>query len=282
MLMLDGIAIDAAGRTDIGKVRTVNEDQFLIAALHKVIDIHDTSLPERFRRQIHSGARAVVLLVADGVGGAPAGERASSITLDAIMQYVTHSMRCFYALDQQAAPDLIRELAGSVRQSHEAVLAEAAAAPEHAGMATTLTMAHVLWPRAYIVHIGDSRCYRLRGAQLELVTRDQTLSQALVETGEMSEEQAQRSPFASVLTQAVGGPQDIEPAISQIDLEPGDTLMLCTDGLTKHVARAEMATLLGGAASAAEAARALIDAALAGGGTDNVTAVVARLTRPAA
>jgi serine/threonine protein phosphatase PrpC len=282
MLMLDGIVIDAAGRTDIGKVRTVNEDQFLIAALHKVIDIHGTSLPERYRTQIHSGARAVLLLVADGVGGTPAGERASSITLDAIMNYVTHSMRCFYALDQQAAPDLLHELAGSVLQSHEAVLAQAVESPEDAGMATTLTMAHVLWPRAYVVHIGDSRCYQLRGDQLELVTRDQTLSQVLVESGEISEEQAQRSPFANVLVQAIGGPQVVEPAISQVNLEPGDTLLLCTDGLTKHVTRAEMATLLAGAASAADAARALIDAALAGGGSDNVTVVVARLTRPAA
>lgn len=282
MLMLDGIAIDVAGRTDIGKARKVNEDQFLIAALHKVIDIHGTSLPERYQTRIHSGARAVVLLVADGVGGAPAGERASSITLDAIMNYVTHSMRCFYALDEQAAPDLLHELAGSVRRSHEAVLAHAAESPDDAGLATTLTMAHILWPRAYVVHIGDSRCYRLRADELALVTRDQTLSQALVESGEISEEQAQRSPFAHVLMQAIGGPQDIEPAISQIDLEPGDTLLLCTDGLTKHVARPDMATLLSGAANAADAARALIDAALAGGGSDNVTAVVARFTRPAA
>jgi serine/threonine protein phosphatase PrpC len=282
MLMLDGIAVDVAGRTDVGKVRTVNEDQFLIAALHKVIDIHGSSLPERYQTQIHSGARAVLLLVADGVGGTPAGERASSITLDAIMNYVTHSMRCFYALDQQAAPDLLHELAGSVLQSHEAVLAQAAESPEDAGMATTLTMAHILWPRAYIVHIGDSRCYRLRGRDLELITRDQTLSQALVESGEISEEQAQRSPFAHVLTQAVGGPQSIEPAISQVDLALGDTLLLCTDGLTKHLSRAEIATLVSGAASAADAARALIDAALAGGGTDNVTAVLARFTRPPA
>jgi protein phosphatase len=191
-------------------------------------------------------------------------------------------MRCFYALDQQAAPDLLHELAGSVRRSHEAVLAHAAESPEDAGLATTLTMAHILWPRAYVVHIGDSRCYRLRGGELALVTRDQTLSQALVESGELSEEQAHRSPFAHVLMQAIGGPQGIEPVISQIDLAPGDTLVLCTDGLTKHVSRPDMTTLVTGAASAADAARALIDAALASGGTDNVTAVVARLTRPAA
>jgi serine/threonine protein phosphatase PrpC len=282
MLMLDGITIDAHGRTDVGKVRTVNEDQFLIAALHKVIEIHGTSIPDRYRTRLHSGARAVLLLVADGVGGTPAGERASSITLDAIMNYVTHSMRCFYALDQQAAPDLLHELANTVQRSHEAVLAQAAETPEHTGMATTLTMAHVLWPRAYVVQIGDSRCYRLRDDDLELVTRDQTLSQVLVESGEISEEQAQRSPFSNVLVQAIGGPEGVEPAISQIDLEPGDTLLLCTDGLTKHVARPEMAALLREADSAEHATRDLIAAALAGGGTDNVTAIVARMTRPAA
>lgn len=279
MLKFEGLAVDVRGRTDVGRVRRVNQDQFLIAALHKVIDIHETSLPPQYRKQFDSGARALLLLVADGVGGGPGGERASSLTLDAIMQYVTTSMRCFYKLDQLASLDLMSELAASVHSSHLAVRTAAEAAPDDSGMATTLTMAHILWPRAYVVHIGDSRCYHLHGGQLELLTRDQTLSQAMVEAGNLTEEQAARSPYAHVLMQAVGGAHDIEPALSQVDLEVGDTLLLCTDGLTKHVAHEEIGRLTRGAPDAAAACEALVGAALAGGGTDNVTALVARFGR---
>jgi serine/threonine protein phosphatase PrpC len=282
MVRLEGLDVDTAGRTHVGRVRRVNQDQFLVAALHKVIDIHDTSLPEQYRHRFESGARALLLLVADGVGGGPSGERASSVTLDAIMRYVTESMRCFYKLDEQASPDLLHELAISVERSHAAVHAQAAERPEDLGMATTLTMAHVLWPTAYVVHIGDSRCYRLRAGVLEQITRDQTLSQALVDAGALSEEQAEQSPLSHVLMQAVGGVTELEPALSRTDLAMGDTLLLCTDGLTKHVQRDEMTRILVRADSAADACDRLIAAALAGGGSDNVTALAARFVPPAA
>jgi len=279
MLRFEGLKVDARGKTDVGRVRRVNQDQFLIAALHKVIDIHETSLPAQYHQQFDSGARALLLLVADGVGGGPGGERASSLTLDAIMQYVTTSMRCFYKLDQVASLDLMSELAASVHSSHLAVRTAAEAEPDDSGMATTLTMAHILWPRAYVVHIGDSRCYHVRGGRLELLTRDQTLSQAMVETGNLTAEQAEQSPYAHVLMQAVGGAHDIEPALSQVDLEIDDALLLCTDGLTKHVAHDEIGRLAHAAPDAGAACDALVAAALDGGGTDNVTALVARFGR---
>jgi protein phosphatase len=141
-------------------------------------------------------------------------------------------------------------------------------------------MTHVLWPRAYIVHIGDSRCYHLRGRTLTQITQDQTLSQALVDAGALTEEQAATSPYASVLTQAVGASDVLEPALSQLELTAGDTLLMCTDGLTKHVAREAIVELLQGHPTAEAASGALVDAALAGGGTDNVTALVARFLAP--
>jgi protein phosphatase len=276
VIHFEGIGVDVRGRTDIGRLRRTNQDQFLVAALHKVIDIHDTSLPESYRARFDSGARALLFLVADGVGGGPGGEVASSLTLDAIMRYVTNSMRCFYKLDQVAGLDLMHELASSVQESHIRVRAESSHDPDMAGMATTVTMAHLLWPRAYIVHIGDSRCYHFRNGVLRQVTQDQTVSQALVDSGAMTAEQAATSPYASMLTQAVGGSDEVEPALSQLDLEAGDALLMCTDGLTKHVPTTAIARILQEHRSAEAASNALVDAALASGGTDNVTALVAR------
>jgi PPM family protein phosphatase len=280
LIHFEGIDVDVRGRTDIGRIRKINQDQFLVAALHKVIDIHDTSLPTAYQERFDSGARALLFLVADGVGGAPGGERASSLTVDSIMRYVTNSMRCFYKLDQLASVDLMGELASSVMESHIAVRAESDDDPDARGMATTITMAHVLWPRAYIVHIGDSRCYHLRGRTLTQATRDQTMSQALVDAGAMTEEQAATSPYSSILTQAVGASDQLEPALSQLDLAAGDTLLMCTDGLTKHVAREAIVELLEKHPTAEAASAALVDAALAGGGTDNVTTLVARFLAP--
>jgi serine/threonine protein phosphatase PrpC len=280
MIRFEDINVDVRGRTDVGKIRRVNQDQYLVAALHKVIDIHDTSLPEAYRERFDSGARALMFLVADGVGGGPSGERASSMTLDAIMRYVTNSMRCFYKLDQLASLDLMGELATSIQESHVAVRAESDVDPASRGMATTITMAHVLWPRAYIVHIGDSRCYHLRGGSLAQITHDQTVSQVLVDAGALTEEQAITSPYSSVLTQAVGASDELEPALSTLELSPGDTLLMCTDGLTKHVSRQAITEILGAHPTAEAASIALIEAALEGGGTDNVTALVARFIGP--
>jgi protein phosphatase len=174
----------------------------------------------------------------------------------------------------------MRELATSVQESHVRLRSESEVDPEATGMATTVTMAHVLWPRAYLVHIGDSRAYHLRGDVLTQITQDQTVSQALVESGAMTEEQAATSPYSNMLTQAVGGSDELEPALSNVDLATGDTLLMCTDGLTKHVTPPEIARLLQQHDDAAAASNALVEAALAGGGTDNVTALVARFLIP--
>ncbi len=277
MLMAAGIQVDAHGQTDIGRERPDNEDQFLVAALRKVVEITHTSLPDPYRTRFDSGARALLLLVADGVGGTARGGEASSITLDTIVHYVTNSMRCFYKLDEQVQQDLLAELARSVQESHAKVREEAARGGDMTKMATTLTMAHVLWPRAYVVQIGDSRCYHLRGAALRKLTRDQTYAQELLERGALSADEAEQSPLSQVLTRAIGGEgSEPLPEIGQVALEPGDALLLCTDGLTKHVPDAAIAKILSSSATATATCEALVGAALEGGGSDNVTVVVCR------
>jgi len=275
--MASGINVDAHGASDVGRVRKVNEDQYLIAALHKVVEVRQTSLPAAACQRFESGARALVLLVADGVGGGSRGDEASSLALDTIVSYVTNSMRCFYKLDDRVQQDLLAELATVVQQSNTMVRAEAARSGEHVRMATTLTMAHVLWPRAYVVQIGDSRCYHLRGTTLVQVTKDQTYAQDLFDRGALSAEEAEVSPLSQVLSRAIGGEAvDLQPEIGQVELEPGDALVLCTDGLTKHVPDVAIPLVVSAAGGAEAASRALVDAALAGGGSDNVTVVVCR------
>lgn len=278
MLMFDDIDVDIEGLTDRGRVRRENQDQFLIAALHKAIEVHGTSIPESYRQRFNSGAKALLLLVADGVGGRIGGDEAASITLDAITDYVTNSMRCFYKLDEQIPQELLRELAATVARSHDSVLQRAEERPEHAGMATTLTMAHVLWPRVYVVQIGDSRCYHVRGSTIAQVTKDQTLVQELVDLGALSPDDARGSPLSNILSQAIGGGEELQPAISKIAMEPGDGLVLCTDGLTGHVSDAQILAHLQAAESSQNACHRLVQAALEGGGRDNVTVIVGRFS----
>jgi PPM family protein phosphatase len=147
--------------------------------------------------------------------------------------------------------------------------------PRPKGPATTLTMATIVWPRAYVVHMGDSRGYYLRNGALRQFTRDQTMGDYLVDIGAVTEQHAQKAGMYDVLSSEVGG--YLVPSVGVVDLAEGDAILLCTDGLTKHVTDDRIAALLA-AGDAESAAQSLIDSALEGGGRDNVTVVVARAT----
>jgi len=137
-------------------------------------------------------------------------------------------------------------------------------------------MAMLVWPRAYVVHVGDSRAFYLRKGRLKQLTRDQTTGEYMMDTGAWTEEQARKAPMGATLASALGG-NDMTPSIGLIDLQPGDTLLLCTDGLNRHVPDERITELLGRGGDAASACRELVEAALAGGGQDNVTVVVGRM-----
>jgi PPM family protein phosphatase len=279
-LAFEGARVDASGATHVGKVRQQNEDQYLIAGLRRVVEIEETSIPMEHRLGFARGASALLLLVADGVGGGKGGEEASSRTLDTIVRYVAGSSLFFSNLSEEDQRALLHDLTLSVQWSHAAVRSEASERASLQGMATTLTMALVLWPRAYVVQIGDSRCYHLRPPALTQVTKDQTIVQELIDQGLLTSSAAQRSPMSHVLSQAVGHKEsEIWPDISSLDLRGGDTLLLCTDGLTKHVPDARIAELMTKAASAKEACAILVGAALEDGGSDNITVVVTRFSQ---
>ena len=277
-LTIDGIQVDAFGCTDVGKVRARNQDHFLIATLRRTLEIESTSIPAEAVQNLGPEARALLLLVADGVGGGAGGEEASTGTLDAIVRYMAGTSRFFDRLDEQGLDDFRTDLTFAVQWSHAALRDRTTdSSPELAGMASTLTMALVIWPRAFVCQVGDSRCYHLRDETLMQVTTDQTMARQLIDDGLMPEEAAHRSPLSHVLSQSIGHSEpDVWPVLTELELQAGDTLLLCTDGLMKHVPDAQIAELLSTATSASEAASALMGAALEAGGRDNVTVMAAR------
>jgi protein phosphatase len=177
--------------------------------------------------------------------------------------------------------EFLDRLEAAVQQAHEGILRELGSGGH--GPATTLTMVMLVTPRAYVVHVGDSRAYYLHAGRLRQITRDQTTGQYMVDLGAWTEAQAARAGAAANLTSSVGG-SELVPSVGLVDLEPGDVLLLCTDGLTKHVPDDRIAAVLGeagsGAGSAEAACRQLVAEALDGGGSDNVTVIVARVGDP--
>lgn len=269
------VSIDACGLTDVGKVRSLNEDQFLIASLRKSVRIRHTSLDDPGLVKRLAGVEAHLFVIADGVGGRPGGELASTSAVTSLLEYVDEAVATYQSFGADQEHDFLARLEGSVERAHQRILDEHGA--EGKGPATTLTMVTLTWPRAYLVHVGDSRAYYLRGGKLKQLTRDQTTGEYMVDVGAWTEEQAARAKVGANLISAVGG-SEMTPTVGLIDLEPGDVLLLCTDGLTKHVADEQIRTVLQGDGSAEAMCRTLVTAALEAGGSDNVTVVVARAT----
>jgi protein phosphatase len=268
------VAVDAFGITDRGLVREGNEDHFLIARVSKAIEIRQTSMPTDRVDQELGGAVGHVLAVADGVGGGPEGELASERTLATVLAYIGKATSCFQGLSTSAEHELLELLEAAVRDTHAGLLAEYGGVTSRLP-ATTLTLVLLVWPRAYHVQVGDSRAYVRRGGRMQRLTRDQTLGDFMVSVGAWTEEQARMASTAETLASAIGG-SELTPVVGLIDLSPGDSLLLCTDGLTKHVSDERIASALSRPESAEVTSRALLSDALAGGGTDNVTIVVVR------
>jgi protein phosphatase len=242
--------------------------------------VHQTSLPEADQASLVSDSRGYIFLVADGVGGRPDGAEASGTALRTIAHYVTNLTDLYRRLDSDKEAAFLAELQQSVVQSHQVLIEEAKRQGGGPGGATTLTMVAVLWPRAYLVQVGDSRCYRLRNGELERVSKDQTVAQALVDSGALSAKEAAISPLRNVLASALGGDEAMPQTVAE-DLAWDDVMLLCTDGLNKHVSDDEIRAELRGITSAEASCRALVGLALERGATDNVTVVIGRL-RPRA
>jgi PPM family protein phosphatase len=263
--------VETAGLSHAGKVRSANEDHFAIMTLAKSVqlrasNLQDMTVLDRLRKpEVH------LLIVADGVGGAVGGKIASGVAVKSVVEYLAEAVGCVQDFDVDREHAFLDHLSRAVERGHERIKEMFQA---HGGPATTLTMVTLVFPRAYVVHVGDSRGYFLRNRKLKQFTRDQTMGDYLVDIGAVTEQHAEKAGLYNVLASAVGG--DLVPTVGVVDLLEGDTLLLCTDGLTKHVSDERVAEILASSPSAEAAAQSLIDAALDGGGTDNVTVVVAK------
>jgi len=269
--------IDVWGLTHPGKVRTINEDHFLLGSLRKHLEIQATSLPEPELLQARNERAAFIAMIADGVGGQLAGEEASRVALEEVTQYVIQSALCFYQADANAA-EFVDVLQEAAVRSHAKVLERARENSDLRGMATTLSVWIGVWPWIYLLQVGDSRYYLYRRGVLTQISRDQTMAQEFIDQGVMSRSVALASPWANVLSSSLGGEQSA-PVVTRLAASWENTHLMCTDGLTKHVSDARIRDRLEGMTSARDACEGLLQDALDGGGTDNITIIVGRAQR---
>ncbi len=255
--------IDVFGLTHPGKVRDENQDHFLISSLHKQIQVHLTSLPTSELLSQHAERLAFLAMVADGVAGAAGGEEASRLAVGAITRYVTQAIHCYYSEDAMDEERFPRALESAALRVHQDIQRNSPTGPLQAYMATTLTLWIGVWPRAYLLQVGDSRCYLLRNGELMQLSRDQTLAQDLVD---------------HVLSSALGGPE-AAPIVTHMQQEWGNVGLLCSDGLTKHVPDSRIRERLLAMTSAKQVCEDLLRDALDAGGTDNITVLVGRTLR---
>lgn len=252
------------GGSDVGRERDENQDTFVIADLAS----GRMSSP-CVRTEVSVCRPGMLAVVCDGMGGPPAGDVAAEVAAATIKAELAGAGP---ALVSAPGPTLKSALEGANR----AILAEANAHPEDKGMGTTCTAAVFGLDHLSLAQVGDSRAYLLRGGRLELLTRDQTMASQLVEAGVLRPDQVEHFPYRHVLVQALGTTGRVQPVITDVPLQEGDRVLLCSDGLHGPVSDDSIASILKTAPDdPAAAAQALIAAALASGGPDNVTVVVA-------
>jgi serine/threonine protein phosphatase PrpC len=270
------VSVAYAGRTHTGKVRSHNEDQFLIARLNKSMQVCASSLADS-GAQLFSDEEGYLLVVADGMGGASGGEHASALAVATVEDFTLNTLKWFLHLGGSDEHALLAELRAGLDRADRAVHDRARVAPRLHGMGTTLTLAFSVGRDLYIVHAGDTRAYLLRGGSLKQLTRDHTLVQMLVSHGALSPEDARTHRRRNVVTNVVGGPSEgVHADVRKVELRDGDALLLCSDGLSSPVGDEAIAEVLSATADPGAACDRLIGLALERGAPDNVTAVVAR------
>ena len=266
--------IDVAGCTHRGRVRGENADHFLVASFHRAMEVHASSIASSAFAPRSTDSRGYVFLVADGVGAFAQAADGSSRAIQLVAQYLLDMTEISLQTEPQREDEIVERIRSAFVLAHEHLLT--LDEPGDIGSAvTTLTMLIAIWPRTFVIHVGDSRAYRLRDGVLQRLTTDQTMAQVMVDAGAMTRDTAESSPLKHVLVSAVGGSQ-LAPEISVLDLERADVFLLCTDGLTKHVVDEEIQEWLVSREPSSTICQSLLDLALERGGVDNVTVVVGK------
>jgi protein phosphatase len=278
-----GLEFEVFGITDRGLERERNEDHFLACCFEGIGCAASSSLGDTSFLRAHEELKGALLMVADGMGGHRGGARASEVSIEAAGEVLLHHAEepgaWYQRLRRRRTSAICSNLNEAVDRARRSVESLAARNPHLKRMGTTLTILRVTDHGACIAHVGDTRCYLLRDGRLEQLTTDHTVAEKMVEEGIIDRDAVHRSPLSNVLWNVVGGGPEHEapPEIRTTRVEPGDVFLLCSDGLTKHVNDESLRDVLASAASAEVACRQLVQQAIRGGGSDNVTVVIARV-----
>lgn len=263
-----GVTVHVFGRTDVGRTREHNEDTFAVADL----STFNASLQPEVRTH-QAGTRGSLFMVADGMGGAAAGEVASQMAVETILAELDARWRSSPASDTET---FVLALKSATEAANAKIHQYAASHPENRGMGTTATIAGFLGDRLFLCQVGDSRGYLVRDGTAIQITKDQSLMQKLIEAGEMTPEEAEVSERRNIILQALGPEPAIKVDLTEQQVMRGDVLVLCSDGLSGQVRANEIAEVVRSESDLVEVCRRLIDLANEAGGPDNITVVAVR------
>src|SRR5688572_15691448 len=262
------IVVHVFGRTDVGRTREHNEDAFVVADL----STNDASLQPAVRKH-RVGAKGTLFMVADGMGGAAAGEIASQMATEIVLRELREN---WIPLQQPSAEAFARCLKRAAQTANQQIHGYATAHPEYRGMGTTATIAGLLADTLYLCQVGDSRGYLVRDGVTLQITKDQSLMQKLIEAGELTEEEAAQSERRNIILQALGPEPTIKVDLTFQRVRRGDILVLCSDGLSGQVTRDQIGEVITTEPDLVAACKKLIDMANSVGGPDNITVIIAR------
>ena len=271
--------VDLHAKSDVGRVRRGNEDNFLLldlAAARTWNRLDGDDSPDNMGH-FTLGEKGLVLVVSDGMGGALAGDVASKMAIEAVRDVLMGNNSEGPGCEPDAA--LVDCLKQATLQANRNIHYKSLEDSRCSGMGATLTAAAIKDDKLDLVQVGDSRAYVMRGKQIRLATKDQSLVQQLVDVGQISEEEAETHMFRNVILQALGAQNELAPATARIQIRQGDMLLLCSDGLSGKLRNEEIRQIVADSnGNLATACQALVDEANKRGGEDNITVVLARFT----
>ncbi|MGO9597871.1 MAG: PP2C family protein-serine/threonine phosphatase [Isosphaeraceae bacterium] len=266
--------------SDVGRVRKRNEDHYMVAQVHRSLSVLDHNLPREEMAE-STGEDAYAIVVADGMGGMNAGDVASMLAISTGVKLADKSVKWGFKINEKEARDLLTRLVAYFREIDSRITRKSESDRRLFGMGTTLTVAYSVGFHLFLVHVGDSRAYLYRKNQLQQLTRDHAVAQALADAGTISQADVRKHSRRHALTNYLGGHGGkVKADIRWLRLEDGDRILVCSDGLTDMVDDYAIAAYLEKNVDPAVAAGALTQAALEQGGTDNITVVVANYSIP--
>ena len=259
----EGIRVSVAFLSDIGSVRKNNEDALVVADLAKA----ERTFANGEMINCLVGDRGLLLCVADGMGGAKAGEVAAQMTVERLPSVLTQDS------NQASTIDRLRQALKSVNYD---IACAAQKDFERQGMGAAVTAVLVNDRQAVIGQVGDSRGYLIRAGEVHQLTKDQSIVQSMVDAGVLTPTEAASSPYRNVILQALGAAEDVEPAVVEVELEVDDQLVLCTDGLSNKISPEEIRDTLSQPGTLYDSCLSMVDLAKQRGGEDNITVIVAQ------